>query len=77
MRRLINRLIPFFIAGIFLVAMAFGLVLLAYLFLIGEIAGMILFAVASIRERFFSPKKKVKPPQPSGRVIDSDDWRKL
>ena len=75
--RLINRLIPFLIAGILLAAIAFGLVLLAYLFLIGTVAGMILYAVAWVRERFFTPKKPARPPKTSGRVIDSDEWRKL
>lgn len=74
--RLLNRLIPFLIAGILLVAMAFGLVLLAYLFLIGAVTGLILFVISWIRERFFSTRK-TKPTQPSGRVIDSDEWRKL
>ena len=74
--RFLNRLIPFLLAGIFLAVMAFGLVLLAYLFLIGTLVGMVLFAVSWIRERFFTPKKK-QPLQPSGRIIDSNDWRKL
>lgn len=77
MRRLFNKLMPFLIAGIMLAVMAFGIVLLAYLFLIGTVIGMILFAINWVRERYFSPPKKEPPRQPSGRVIDSDDWRKL
>lgn len=73
---LLNRLIPFVIAGIMLAIFAFGLILLAYLFLIGTVLGIILFAINWIRARFVKTTKK-KPLKPSGRVIDSDDWRKL
>lgn len=71
-----KRLTPFIIAGIMLAVMAFGMILLAYLFLIGTVIGMILYAFNWIRERYFTPRKK-QPRQPSGRVIDSDEWRKL
>ena len=72
-----KRLTPFFIAGIFIALLTFGMVLLAYLFIIGAVIGMVLFVVNTVRERFFTPKKKAPPPPPSGRVIDSDDWHKL
>lgn len=71
-----NRLKPFILAGILLVVLAFGLVILAYIMLIGALAGLVLFAISWIRQRFFQTHEK-KPPQPSGRIIDSDDWRKL
>lgn len=73
----INRLKPFILAGILLAVLAFGLVILAYLILIGAAAGSVLFIISWIRERFFRPREKKKMPQPSGRIIDSDDWRKL
>lgn len=71
-----KRLTPFLVAGILIVILAFGLVLFAYIFLIGAIVGTCLFVVNWIRQRF-APPKPVKPPTPSGRIIDSDDWRKL
>lgn len=74
--RFFKRLVPFIIAGIMLAVMAFGLILLAYLFLIGTVIGMVLYAFNWVRERYFRPPNK-QPRQPSGRVIDSDDWRKL
>lgn len=73
---IIKRLRPFLLAGILLVALAFSMVIFAYLLLIGAAAGLVLFAISWIRERFFRPPE-VKPKQPSGRIIDSDDWRKL
>lgn len=73
---IINRLRPFILAGILLALLAFGIVILAYLLLIGAVAGSVLFAITWIRERFFRPRE-IKPKQPSGRIIDSDDWRKL
>jgi uncharacterized membrane protein YciS (DUF1049 family) len=51
--------------------------LLAYLFVIGAIVGLVLFAVDYLRKRFHHPDKKTKPRRASGRIIDSDDWRKL
>ncbi|HTM63897.1 MAG TPA: hypothetical protein VL360_05290 [Gammaproteobacteria bacterium] len=74
--RFLNRIIPFLIAGMILVMLAFGMVLLAYIFLIGTVVGIALFAVSWIRERFFARTPK-PPAQKQGRVIDSDDWRKL
>lgn len=73
---IINRLKPFILAGILLVALALGMVIFAYLLLIGAVAGLVLFVISWIRERFFHPPE-IKPKQPSGRIIDSDDWRKL
>ncbi|OGT60617.1 MAG: hypothetical protein A3F14_01365 [Gammaproteobacteria bacterium RIFCSPHIGHO2_12_FULL_43_28] len=76
MQKLLNRLAPFFFIGIALVAFAFGIILLSYLFLIGALVGLLLFIVTSLRNRFFPPKKPAKPKR-QGRIIDSDDWRKL
>jgi len=79
MKRFINQLIPFILLGIALAAFAFGIILLAYLFLFGALVGLVLFAVNWIRSKLFPPKtlpKVNKPPQ-SGRIIDSDDWKNL
>lgn len=79
MQKLLNQLIPFFLAGIALVAFAFGIIILAYLLFLGAIIGFVLFAISWIRKRFFAPKTMVKPTEKpkSGRIIDSDDWKKL
>jgi nitrate/nitrite transporter NarK len=77
MNRLFNQLIPFIMAGMAIVALAFGIMLLAYLFVFGAILGFILFLALWIRDKFFLPKKAVKPKEKSGRIIDSDDWKKL
>ncbi len=77
MRRFINQVIPFILLGIALVAFAFGIVLLAYLFFFGALLGMILFLISWIRTTFFPPKSVMKQPPPkSGRIIDLDDWKK-
>lgn len=78
MQRFLNQLIPFLLAGIAIVAFAFGIMLLAYLFLFGAILGFILFIAAWIKQKFFPPKTIIKPTsKKSGRTIDSDDWKKL
>lgn len=73
MQHFLNRLIPFVLLGVGLVAFAFGIIILAYLFLLGALVGMILFGINLIREKFRKPKTPVK--KPSNRIIDSDDWK--
>lgn len=78
MRRLINQLLPFLLLGIAIVVFAFGIMLLAYLFLFGAIIGLVLFIIAWIRNTFFPPRQ---PPaniqKKTGRIIDSNDWKEL
>lgn len=76
MQRFLNQLIPFILLGIAIVAFAFGIMLLAYLFFIGAIVGLILFAITWLKAKLFPPKHVVKQHK-SGRVIDSDDWKKM
>jgi len=76
MRNFLNQLFPFLLVGIALVALAFSIMLLAYLFLFGAILGLILFLVTWIRNTFFQ-KKTVPAKKRSGRIIDTDDWKKL
>jgi len=76
MQKLLSRITPFIILGIAITAFAFGLILLAYLLLIGATIGIILFAINKIKERFFTPKKTINKPR-QGKTIDSDDWRVL
>lgn len=56
MQRLVNQIVPFILAGVAIVAFAFGIMLLAYLFLFGALVGFILFLIAWIRSRFLRPK---------------------
>ncbi|MBA3661293.1 MAG: hypothetical protein H0W64_06175 [Gammaproteobacteria bacterium] len=78
MRRFFSQLIPFIFIGVALVALAFGIFLLAYLFFIGAIVGFVLFSLAWLKQKFFPPKAvvKLKSPRPP-RTIDSDDWKEL
>lgn len=74
MRKLVSQLIPFLTLGIAIVAFAFGLMLLAYLFLFGAIVGTILFIINWIRSKYGT--RKQPPPQvKGGRIIDADDWK--
>lgn len=81
MQQLLSRLLPFLIAGVAIVAMTFGVILLAYLFVFGAIVGVVLFALNWVRDNFFGkPKKPTKTEtknKSQGRIIDSNDWRKL
>jgi hypothetical protein len=78
MHRIVKHLVPFVLLGIAIVTISFGLVLLAYLILLGALVGIILYCINRIRELFFAPKAvKRQPKKKQGRVIDSDDFKKL
>lgn len=76
MRKFISQLLPFIFIGVALVALAFGIILLAYLFFIGAIVGFVLFLISWLRAKLF-PSKTIKPKEKTGRIIDSDDWKEL
>ena len=67
------KLVPFVLLGIALVALAFGLMLIAYLLVFGAIVGFVLFAISWIRERFFPSKQVTRVPKRRGRTIDHQD----
>lgn len=77
MQRFISQLIPFLLFGIAIVAFAFGIVLLAYLFFFGALVGLALFIASWIKNKFFPPKQPTQVEPKTRRVIDSDDWKKL
>ena len=77
MQRFLSQLIPFILFGIAIVAFAFGMMLLVYLFLFGAMIGLVLFTITWIRNKFFPPKTLIKRPKKTGRTFDSDDWKKL
>lgn len=76
MNKFLSQLIPFILFGIAIVAFAFGIILLAYLFLFGAIVGFILFSISWIRNKFFASKMPVKKDEKGGRIIDLDDWKR-
>lgn len=73
--RILFRLPPILIACLFIIVMIFGMVLFAYLFLFAAAIGIIFYFYNYVRLRFFASKKT--PQRPAGRIIDSDDWHKL
>ncbi len=77
MQRFLQQLVPFVLIGVAIVAFAFGIMLLAYLFLFGALLGMFLFALTWLKNKFFAPKAQAKKVVRTGRVIDSDDFKKM
>lgn len=77
MRKFFQQLLPFIMLGVIIVAFAFGLMILAYIMIIGALLGAVIFMASWIREKLFPTKTITKPQSKSGRIIDSDDWRKL
>jgi len=76
MQRLLSRLMPFLLAGIALVALGFGIFILAYLFLFGALVGLALFFINLFKQKFFSKSPPLVKTRP-GRTFDSDDWKVL
>jgi hypothetical protein len=76
MQKFLRQLVPFLLAGIAVVAFAFGILLLAYLLLFGAIVGVILFIIVWAKNKFFPPKSPAKR-RPSSRIIDADHWKKM
>lgn len=79
MRQILNKLMPFLILGVGIVAFTFGLMLLVYLFLFGALVGAVLFLVNKVRHYFKQPMthKTNAPQQKPGRIIDTDDYTEL
>lgn len=78
LRNLLRQLSPFIVLAVMLLFFSFGLVILFYVILASFVISFVLFAVNWVRNRFFNPTKQAsKKEQKQGRVIDSDDWRRL
>lgn len=75
--RIIRQIAPLFFAAFILAMMMFGMVLLAYLILFILCVSSLVYIFNQIKLRFFPQQKPKEPVKPSGRIIDSDDWRKL
>lgn len=73
MRHFFAALMPFVMLGIAIVAFAFGLMLMVYLFIFGAILGSVLFLIAWIKQKFFPSKHIVKKEQKVGRTFDHQD----
>jgi hypothetical protein len=72
MQAFISRLIPFILLGVALVAFFLGMLVMAYVFVFGALLGMALFAVAWVRQKFFSGKSKRLVRSRQGRTIDHE-----
>jgi hypothetical protein len=72
MEKFYARLLPFIFLGVAIVAFIFGLIVMAYIFVVGAIVGMGLFAIAWIRQRFFA-NKDIAVPKRQSRTINHDE----
>jgi hypothetical protein len=72
MKNIYAKIMPFFMLGIALVLIFYGLVLLAYVFVFGAIVGMVLFSIAWIKAKFFA-SRSISVPKRRGRIIEHDE----
>ncbi len=75
--QIIRQIAPLFLAAFILVMMMFGMVLLGYLILFILFVSSLAYVFNRIKLYFQPPQSKKPSHPPSGRIIDSDDWRKL
>lgn len=76
MNNLFSRVMPFLIMGVMLFMLIVGLMFLYYALVFGAIIGLVLFSVAWLREKLFTPKTKdpsVTNKPTVGRTIDHND----
>lgn len=68
-----QRLIPFIFVGIMIVLFAVGIIILSYLLMLGAIIGLVLFAIAWIKEKLTRKNNypEIKKNR-TGRTIDHD-----
>lgn len=72
---LLAKFLPFLMLGLMIVLFIIGVIFFSYVLIIAVIIGAILYAVAYIRLKFFTPKKpaqKTGSTGSKGRVIDHD-----
>jgi hypothetical protein len=72
MKNIYAKIMPFFMLGIALVLIFYGLILLAYLFVFGAIVGMVLFGIAWIKAKFFA-SRNISVPKRRGHTIEHDE----
>lgn len=73
---ILQRIIPLLIAALFLTILVFGFVILAYVMLILAVVS-ICFSLFQKLKNHFSHKPPPIKKNPSGRIIDSDEWHQL
>jgi hypothetical protein len=73
MKNLYAKIMPFIMLGIALVAIFYGLILLAYLFVFGAIVGMGLFAIAWVKAKYFATRSISVPKKRSPRTFDHNE----
>ncbi len=78
LRNLLRQLSPFILLAAILLILSFGLVILFYVILASIVVSLVLYVVNWVQNRFLKrPPKQPKKEQKQGRVIDSDEWRRL
>ncbi len=74
MQSFLSRIVPFFFLGIMIVLLVAGMIVLSYLLIFGALVGLVLFAFAWIKDRFFNKKSGLSTTKRrQGRTIDHRD----
>jgi len=76
MQNLIKSVLPFIWLGMLIVIFAFGFVLLAYLFVIGSIIGIILFTLKWLATKWQKKSSLTEKPNRKIRIIDIKEWKR-
>ncbi len=68
------KIIPFIGMGITVVIIIFAIIIGIYLLIFGAIIGFILFAIAYIKQKFFSQSSNSSEVMKKGQTYDHDDF---
>jgi len=67
------RAMPFFMLGLMVVLFVLGFLVFSYILIFAAVVGLIVFIVATIRDKLFRRKKTtLTNHKPQGRIIDQD-----
>lgn len=77
MQRFLQMIFPFAMLALVIIFFLVGIVVFAYLFLIAFVVITIVYIASAIQKKWFVSKKRTETKKPSGRIIDSDDWKQL
>lgn len=69
---MLARIMPFISLGIFIVLLVVGIVFLSYIFVIGAVVGLIIYAIAWIRIKFAGKTTQATPSTQHGNIYEHD-----
>lgn len=71
--RLLEKILPYIILGITIALLILALVVLSYVIFWGILLGLLIYGIAWVKNKFFTPKSQSLNEETSGRIIEHND----